>query len=96
MKRREEELECAVHGVGDFHIPELALIFKGPLVLPDLQDDLQRLLGHLPVLVIGPVHVEHGPIGGQAAGADTEHKSSLGDVVQVGYPVRQFGGMMKG
>jgi len=40
------------------------------------------------------VDVEKGVVAGQPSGADAEHESSLGQVVQIGHPVRQLGRMV--
>ena len=91
----QEELQGAVHGLRNVHVPVLALVLERPVVLPDLQDDVQGFARHVPVFAVVAIDVEQRPVAGQAAGAHAEQEAPLGDVVEVCHSVRQLGGMVE-
>ncbi len=65
-------------------LPELALVVKRLLARPELQDDVERLAGHLAVLTAHAVDVEHRPVARQPARRDAEVEPPLREVVEPG------------
>ncbi len=77
-------------------VPELALVVERLGGTPQLQDDLQRLAGHVAVDARHAVDVEHCPVARQARGGDAEIEPPARHVVEHGDAVRELGGMMIG
>ena len=87
-------LQRAVLGLRQVDVPELPLVFKGLVFRPKLEDYVNRLAGHLSVLAVQTVNVEHCVVGGQATSPNAKHEPTLSHVVQVGDAAGQLCGMV--
>ncbi len=96
LQRLDVGLEEVEHRVGLVHRPELALVGPRRILGPHLQDDLQRLAGHVAVLARHAVDVEHRPVARQAGGRDAEIQPTAGEMIEHRHAVGEFGGMVIG
>ena len=96
LQRLDVRLEEIEHRVGLGHRPELALVGPGRVIGPHLQDDLQRLAGHVAVLPAHAVDVEHRPVARQARCGDAEIQPAVGEMVEHRDAVGEFGRVMIG
>ena len=94
LQRLDVRLQEVEHHVRLGHRPELAVIGPRRILGPHLQDDLQRLAGHVAVLAGHAVDVEHRPVARQAGGGDAEIEPAFGEMVEHRHAVGEFGGMM--
>ena len=74
----------------------LPLYSKGPSFSQIFRMMSSDFPGHVPVLAVVAVDVKQRPVAGKAAGAHAEQEATLGDVVEVGNAMGQFGGMVEG
>ncbi len=96
LQRLDVRLEEVEHRVRLGHRPELALVGEGRGIGPQLQDDLQRLAGHVAVLPAHAVDVEHRPVARQARGRDAEIEPALGEMVEHRDAVGELGRVVIG
>ena len=90
---RFEEIE---HGVRLGHRPEFALVGPRRVLGPHLQDDFQRLAGHVAILPGHAVDVEHRPVARQAGCRDAKIQASAGEMIEHGDAVGEFSGVVIG
>ena len=89
--------ELVFLGVRDRKIPELAFVLEWAFdMFPNLEDDVQRLSGHLPMLARLHIDVEKLMIRLQPTGTDAEHIPTLSQVVEKGNAVSQLHRMVEG
>ena len=96
LLRHEVGFQEIIHGIGFGHRPEFALVGPRGIVAPQLQDDLQRLAGHVAVLSGHAVDVEHRPVGRHATCRDAEIQSAIGEMIEHRDAVGEFCGMVIG
>ena len=96
LQRLDVRFEEIEHRLGLGHRPEFALVGPGRVLGPHLQDDLQRLAGHVAVLAGHAVDIEHRPVARQAASRDAEIEPAVGEVVEHRDAVGEFGGVVIG
>ena len=96
LHRLEVRLQEIEHHVGLGHVPEFAVVGPRRILGPHLQDDLQRLAGHVAVLAGHAVDMEHRPVARQAGSGDAEIEPAAGEMVEHGDAVGEFGRVMVG
>jgi hypothetical protein len=96
LQRLDVRFEKIEHGLGLVHRPEFALVGPRRILGPHLQDDLERLAGHVAVLAGHAVDVVHRPVARQAACGDAEIQAAAGEMIEHRDAVGEFGGMVVG
>jgi hypothetical protein len=78
----EKVVQQVIHRLGLVDAPVLAPIFERCLVFPDLEHNIERFPGHLPVLAPKAVDVEQRPVAGQPRWTDAQQEAALGQMVR--------------
>ena len=81
LERFDMVFKCTVCRFRHAGVPELALVLKRLVFGPEPEYDVYLFSGHLPVLTVHTIYIEHCVIGGQPTGSDSEHEPSLRHVV---------------
>jgi hypothetical protein len=96
LQRAQMMAQRAQHRTGHVHAPELALVLQATVARPDFEHDVERLGGHFAVDALHSVDAEELPVAGQAACADAEHVTALGQMIHICDAAGEFGRMMIG
>ncbi|MGY4256059.1 hypothetical protein ACVI1L_003127 [Bradyrhizobium sp. USDA 4516] len=87
-------LEEVEHRVRLGHGPELTLVGPGSRLGPHLQNDLERLAGHVAVLSRHAVDIEHRPVARQPGGRDAEIEPPVREMIEHRDAVGELGRVM--
>jgi hypothetical protein len=96
LERLDVRTQALQHRPGLRDVPVFAGVVEGFVLGPQLQDDVERLAGHLTVLPGIAVDIEQCPIAGQPTGGDAEIEPALRHVVEHRYAVGELGGVVIG